>query len=776
MLRNFLLGNSLELINFVVLWKITTDFSQLNIHQPLGQTNTPTMSDKKYHLKIPNENVRNEKYEKSGGGISVPRVSHSEHGIKLFDSSQKVFKAQLAKKDSELTNNLFVQLETPNEVTLKSQRIKIENLGFEIIDYSKSNKSIGTARINKENLGDYEKRLLEYIESKDNSGKTYFAPIENISNIPVESKIHIEIDYESPEPVSILINLYNVLSKKEKFAINSRMLEEIRQVAEDVKHKDFINGVSSIECTLPANKIPEIVSDYSTIKEIEENKVFFVEAAIPSDPMPNPLGIQPVKSDSLICVVDSGISSANGIFDDLVKDVHSVLPPSAIVPLYDHGTFVASRCVFGDSIDDCLGSHLLSPYCNLVDAPIFGKDLHGNPVYPTELDLRTAMEEIVVKYNDVIKVYNLSLGSPVPITDYGFSELAKLLDYLSKEYKVLFIIASGNINTQLGTFPSDHFGNVNARIGCPAESILSLTVGSIAKYESANSLSNFNMISPFSRIGPGSDLGIKPEIVAHGGNMILPYTKAPRISTYGITQDGLNLAVDIGTSFAAPIISKYAQQLFDMYPDSDPNLVKGLLCHFSEVRTMHDELTEPLINFIGFGEPNIKNAIEAKGDNAVYIYEGKLNQDDYQHISFHIPDSLASDNPDSKLKVKITITYDPAVNVDNELEYSSARISANLFKPSDAEMKQINITGDDKYSVPWNPVIRFEKSFTRSYLTGEWDLRLRLYTRGKVDNKYEQDYSAVIEVIDEKGNIDVYDEIVQFFGDKYVPIELIVAA
>ena len=63
---------------------------------------------------------------------------------------------------------------------------------------------------------------------------------------------------------------------------------------------------------------------------------------------------------------------------------------------------------------------------------------------------------------------------------------------------------------------------------------------------------------------------------------------------------------------------------------------------------------------------------------------------------------------------------------------------------------------------------RFEKSFTRSYLTGEWDLRLRLYTRGKVDNKYEQDYSAVIEVIDEKGNIDVYDEIVQFFGDKYV--------
>jgi hypothetical protein len=734
------------------------------------------MSNKKYHLKIPNENIRNEKYEKTGGGVSVPRVNHSEHGKKLYDLSKHVFKTELAKKDADFTDKLFVQLETPTEYSLKSQRIKIENLGFEIIDYSKYNKSIGTAKINKDNLNNYEKRLKEYIESEDNSGKTYFAPLEKISNIPAESKIHIAIDYESHEPVSILINLYNVLSKKEKFAINNKMLEEIRQVAEDVKHKDFINGVSSIECTIPANKIPGIVADYSTIKEIEENKVFFVESAIPSDPMPNPLNIQPVKSDSLICVVDSGISSANGIFDDLVKDVYPVLPPAAVVPSYDHGTFVASRCVFGDSIDDCLGSHILSPYCNLVDAPIFGNDLHGNPINPTELDLRIAMEEIVIKYKDVIKVYNLSLGSPVPIDDYKFSELAKLLDYLSKEFKVLFIIASGNINTPLGTFPSEHFGHTNARIGCPAESILSLTVGSIAKYENANSLSSLNMISPFSRIGPGSDFGIKPEIVAHGGNMILPYSKAPRISTYGITKDGLNLAVDIGTSFATPIISQYAQQLFDMYPNSDPNLVKGLLCHFSEVRAVHEELTNPLINYIGFGEPNINNAIEAKGDNAVYIYEGKLNQDDYQHISFHIPESLASDNPNSKLKVKITITYDPVVNVDNEMEYSSARISANLFKPSDDELKQINITGDDKYSVPWNPVIQFEKSFIRSYLTGEWDLRLRLYTRGKVDETYEQDYSAVIEVIDEKGNVDVYNEIVAHFGDKYIPIELIVAA
>ena len=65
---------------------------------------------------------------------------------------------------------------------------------------------------------------------------------------------------------------------------------------------------------------------------LDENKVFFVEAATPSDLIPNPLNIEDVKSDSLICVVDSGIRSANGIFDDLVKDVFPVLPPKAVVP------------------------------------------------------------------------------------------------------------------------------------------------------------------------------------------------------------------------------------------------------------------------------------------------------------------------------------------------------------------------------------------------------------------------------------------------------------
>jgi len=653
-----------------------------------------------------------------------------------------------------------MQIETANDVTLKSQRLKIENLGFKILNYSKQNSSIGIANLPKEKIASFEARLNEYIETQDNVGKTYFSALETLTEIPLENKINVDIDYESPEPVSIVMNLFNQLTSKEKFVISKTILDEIREVASDVKYQDFMNGVSSIECSIPANRIPSIVSDYSTIREIQENRIFIVEASLPADPLPNPLKIGVVESDSAICIIDSGIASANGILDGIIADVFPALPPKSVDAAYDHGTFVASRCAFGDSVDNCLGTHELTPYCNVIDAQVFGVDLLGNPVYPTELDLRTSIQNIVTTYQDTVKVYNLSLGAASPIADYSYSELAKLLDYLSKEYKVLFVIAAGNINSLLGTFPSDHFGHNGSRIGCPAESLLALTVGSIAKFENATALSNSNTISPFSRIGPGADLGIKPEVVAHGGNLIAPYSNSPRVSTYGISKDGTNLSVDNGTSFAAPIISQYAQKLFDLYPDSNPNLIKALLCHFCETREIHDEIVDSSTNYIGFGEPNIANAIEATGNNAAYIFEGELNQTEYQKIVFHVPESLAADQ-DSKLKVKLTITYDPSVNPNNDLEYSNTRISANLFKPDSQEMKKINITGEEKYSKPWNPIIQFEKSFSRSYNTGLWELRLRLYTRGITDENYLQNYAVVIEVIDDNSLTNVYTDILE---------------
>ena len=735
------------------------------------------MADDKFHFQIPNENIKNIKYEKTGGSVSVQRENHSEHGLKLKAQTYNLKNQELTKKDSYFTTDIYLQIETPSNVSLKSQKLKIEELGFELLSYSSSNNSIGTARIKKTVLAKFEEKLDGYIESKDHTGKTYFSPIEELSSIPPETKIKTEIDYESEQEIEVIINLFNALSQKERIAVNGAILEELKNYAKNIDHFTFKNGISSIECKIQKKFIQKIATEFTTIKEIKPNHTFFVENSVPAERLPNSLTIKPVISASMICIIDSGISNANGIFNNLVSyRITKFLPKGSIDSSYDHGTFVASRCLFGDNIDDCIGTNILQPYCNIIDIPVFGVNNLGEETYPNDFGLRKTVEEVVNQFHSTVKVYNLSLGVPVPIKDFEFTELAKLIDYLSKEFKVLFVISAGNIDKKLGDFPCDHFGNIDSRIGCPAESLLGLTVGSIAKYSNNNALSEPNFLSPFSRIGPGADQGIKPEVVAHGGNLINPYNHAQRIATYGIGQDGLSLAVDNGTSHSAPLISQYAQRLFDSYPNSDPNLVKALLCHFSEFRDVHHQLTEGHSRYLGFGEPNIERALVAGPHNAAYIYEGQLDQENYQYISFHVPSTLAADSQHGKLKIRITITFDPPVNPDNETEYSNSRISAKLIKPTSNGKKEINISGDQSFNLPWNPIIQFEKSFSRSYLSGDWELRLRLYTRGNINDDYKQDYSVVIEIIDMENHINVYSDIEKQFGSIYKRIEIRIAA
>lgn len=725
---------------------------------------------KRFHFQIPKENIRIQKFEKTGFGESYQRQDHIEHGRKLLSQSLSIQEVELSKKDAKFTDEMFLQIATPPSLSIKNEKIKIEKLGFEILNYSKENKSIGTAKINKQNLGEFNSKVSQYAEDIKHTGKSYFSVIEDLSSIPIENKIKTDVNFESDEKIPIIINLYNALSLKERFAINNFILEDIKLMDQSAKIRNFSNGMTSVACFIRAKDIPILVNDFSTIKEIKKNNISYITSSMPTDPMPNPLTINNSESDSIICIIDSGISDANGIFSSIVVERFYQLPYGAIMPDLKHGTFVASRCVFGDEIDACLGSHNLTPYCKLLDVPVFGKDLLGNNINPDDFHLRSVIEDVVIRYKDRIKVFNLSLGTNIPIIDNEFSDFSKLLDFLSKEHKVLFVVSSGNILSLLGAYPNDHFNNINSRLGSPAESILAITVGSIAKYNNTVSLSGVGEISPFSRIGPGADRGIKPELVAHGGNMINPYNFAPRVSTTGISSDGRNLAVDVGTSHSAPLISQYAQKLFDLYPDSDPNLVKALLYHFAENKTIN---ASPLI---GFGEPNIENATEANAFNSAYIYEGQLDQDHYQFISFHVPDSLAVINKESKLKIKITITYDPTVNPDNDVEYSQTRISAQLMKPTELGMKPISVSGDDKYLVPWNPTIQFEKEFSRSYLTGKWDLRLRLFCRGKLKENYLQDYAVVIEVRDENGSTDVYSDINKYFSSIYSKIKIRTAA
>ena len=142
-----------------------------------------------------------------------------------------------------------------------------------------------------------------------------------------------------------------------------------------------------------------------------------------------------------------------------------------------------------------------------------------------------------------IKIINLSIGDSTLLFYYTLSPVAKLLDWLSFKYKVLFIISAGNHlhNLELSTIYRDFkllnetdkekliyqkiVGDMrNRKLLSPSESINNITVGAI-HYDNSELREYDRRINPTSRLlpnvhsafGGGYRKAIKPDMVFYGG-------------------------------------------------------------------------------------------------------------------------------------------------------------------------------------------------------------------------------------------------------------------
>lgn len=721
---------------------------------------------KKYHLEIPNENISKKEINKTGFGETIQRLSYSEHGIALRSNKNYFKENEFFKKDLSVISNVFLQLSTLENINIKSHVNKIENLGFELVSLSPDNKSIGNFKIDDQKFLEFENKLEEYISTPENKYKTYFSAIESIKSIPNETKISDGINIDSEHKYDILIHFFDGIKKEEISSLEVLLKNEFLQNDLEYGFSNISNRIITVKSQLNGLEIKTILNEFNSIKEITLNQNYFITNSVKGDIITGDIKFDDVSSSSAICIFDSGITTNGQIIPNYVRSrINSYLPTGSISPQYSHGTFVASRCIFGDTIEYQIATKNLKPYCYVIDVPVFGIDSSNKILGLNDFNLAMAITEVIESLYTEVKVYNLSLGNPKSLKDNERSHLGKTLDFLSKEYDVLFIISSGNIKSSLGSYPEEHFSNANARIGSPAESLLGITVGSIAKYDDQGSLTKRNLISPFSKIGPGTDGGLKPELVSHGGNLMSPYTAFSRISTCGLFEDGASLSYDNGTSFSSPIISRYAQMLFDYYPFAKTNLVKALLIHFSEKREIFEDFDFDF-KFTGFGEPLIQNALYAS-NSATYLYQGNLDMNNYDYVKFNIPKAFCTPDLEGKLKLKITIVYNPEVDLNNVSEYSKTRLSVKLVKNTTSGLKEIGLSDSNIYVKQWSPILQFEKSFSRNFEGGEWEVALRLYTRSVNNANYTQDYAIIIEVIDENGNINVYDEIKNDSALKY---------
>ena len=236
-----------------------------------------------------------------------------------------------------------------------------------------------------------------------------------------------------------------------------------------------------------------------------------------------------------------------------------------------------------------------------------------------------------------VRVINLSIGFFGRIFDRMISPLARLLDWLSYKYRVLFVVSAGNHsgNIDVGMSMSDfsslpieerttliiQYMNNNLcfqRLLSPAESVNALTIGASFSDESNFTDEAYqvlpcsdNMVSPVSALGRGMNNSIKPDIIFDGGrNTMLQnriggtelrwrrsLTRSPgslSAAPYDLSSGSEKVMHSFGTSNAAALISHEASRCYDTLSDvfNDAGealpyntvalLIKAMLVHGAE--------------------------------------------------------------------------------------------------------------------------------------------------------------------------------------------------
>ena len=214
---------------------------------------------------------------------------------------------------------------------------------------------------------------------------------------------------------------------------------------------------------------------------------------------------------------------------------------------------------------------------------------------------RTGTQEAVAS---TVKIINLSIGDSSKMFFNQLSSGAKLLDWLSEKYQVLFCVSAGNIITDIDleqsvidiqlleendlsklTMEKIQDDIRNRKLFAPADSINSITVGALHTDQSnitnlgnrIDLLPNQELPSPVSAHGYGFRNSIKPELYFPGGRQLYNHVngkyeisgsgEAPGqyVATTPVTSGEKNRCVySRGTSNAAALSTRGAAQIYEV--------------------------------------------------------------------------------------------------------------------------------------------------------------------------------------------------------------------
>jgi len=617
----------------------------------------------------------------------------------------KMDKESTAKSKRKYITNLF-QMENTNNVigvkTSDSLLIKVANTN-ELDELSSRIKNFKLNCRSLSCLENFEPYTPFYAEVP----KDYNAKVKLVNYQDYEQNIAIQRLLERT------LHEREIIFKKTLYSAEHSIykLQDINNaVIDDLKKYDIYEGIFSIE------PMPKYIVGLDDV-DYENDRISVI---YPDDQMDY------VK----IGILDNGVAHIKYLSPWLCKEKWSPYPESAITP--SHGTFVAGVVLYGDQ---CEQKELVGHGgIKLFDATVF-PDTSKEGL--DEDELIENIKEAIKRYHNEIKIWNLSISITRLIGDHKFSDMAIALDALQDQHNIMICKSAGNCNNFQLNLPK-------GRIHEGADSVRSLVVGSIAHEKGIYDYAEIDNPSPFSRIGPGPEYIIKPEISHYGGNAgIKPNGE---VSITGVTSFSMNGALSkaAGTSYSTPRVAALAAGIYqNIAEEFDPLLLKALIIHSasypSNLKVPEVERTKQ----IGFGIPKtVKDIIYNSPYEVTLILRDTLAKSEIIDImDFPMPACLIK-NGYFTGQIIATLVYDPILDPSQGIEYCQSNIDikfGSYDEKFDRDISQRHIL---------NPIGR---KGSQNLLLGNF------FSKNKMKNKSEE--------------FAMKERLQIQYGDKYYPVK-----
>jgi hypothetical protein len=435
----------------------------------------------------------------------------------------------------------------------------------------------------------------------------------------------------------------------------------------------------------------------------------------------------------LIGVIDSGIS-AHPLLRGAVAAQIGVPDNLGTADEWGHGTAVAGIALFGD-LRSQVASGGLTRSARLCVAKVTNDrgDFDEYSLVPAQM--REAIQRLRLEQG--CRIFVCALADRHSIYTGGkVGAWAATLDELARELDVLIIVAAGNRMPRSGqtveegvtAYPEYLLEPAN-RFFEPAGAVNVLTVGSLSHgpgldAELANDLNARPITrqhepSPFTRVGPGVDGALKPDLVEVGGTLVFDAVTRSLKSGQQMASAGVVtlhhrylerlLTSGSGTSYAAPLVAHTAAQILKLMPQASANLVRALLAASAQVpaealQRLLIEGAENIGNVCGYGKPDLTRAGYSDDSRVVLYAQDSLRLDHFAVYRIPIPQAFQAEK--GRRTVTVTLAYDAPVR-HSRIDYCGVGMSFRLLRGCTQEQ----VFEHYKWRAKGEPIPEIEKRY-----------------------------------------------------------------